>query len=52
MRRAGLGDQFAVRDGLVLLVGRLVYEKGFHLACDALAPVIKHSGNVRFVAHD
>jgi glycogen(starch) synthase len=26
---------------LVLLVGRLVYEKGFHLALDALAPVIR-----------
>jgi glycogen(starch) synthase len=25
---------------LVLMVGRLVYEKGFHLALDALAPVI------------
>ena len=34
---------------LVLLVGRLVYEKGFHLALDALAPVIKQRGNVRFV---
>jgi glycogen(starch) synthase len=34
---------------LVLLVGRLVYEKGFHLALDALAPVIKTMGNVRFV---
>jgi glycogen(starch) synthase len=34
---------------LVLLVGRLVYEKGFHLALDALAPVIKRLGNVRFV---
>ena len=34
---------------LVLLVGRLVYEKGFHLALDALAPVIKRSGDVRFV---
>jgi glycogen synthase len=34
---------------LVLLVGRLVYEKGFHLALDALAPVIKKLGNVRFV---
>src|SRR6201996_5143954 len=34
---------------LVLLVGRLVYEKGFHLALDALAPVIKRMGNVRFV---
>ncbi len=34
---------------LVLLVGRLVYEKGFHLALDALAPVIRSLGNVRFV---
>jgi glycogen synthase len=49
-------DLAALRDGyaapgerLVLLVGRLVYEKGFHLALDALAPVIKRLGNVRFV---
>jgi glycogen(starch) synthase len=34
---------------LVLLVGRLVHEKGFHLALDALAAVIKRAGNVRFV---
>ena len=34
---------------LVLLVGRLVYEKGFHLALDALAPLVKRSGGVRFV---
>jgi glycogen(starch) synthase len=34
---------------LVLLVGRLVYEKGFHLALDALAPVIERLGGVRFV---
>jgi glycogen(starch) synthase len=34
---------------LVLLVGRLVYEKGFHLALDALAPIVKRLGNVRFV---
>ena len=33
----------------MLLVGRLVYEKGFHLALDALAPVIRRRGNVRFV---
>jgi glycogen synthase len=39
----------APHDRLVLLVGRLVYEKGFHLALDALAPVIKRLGNVRFV---
>jgi glycogen(starch) synthase len=36
-------------DRLVLLVGRLVYEKGFHLALDALAPVIRELGDVRFV---
>jgi glycogen(starch) synthase len=34
---------------LVLLVGRLVYEKGFHLALDALAPLVRRLGNVRFV---
>lgn len=34
---------------LVLLVGRLVYEKGFHLALDALASVIDTFGDVRFV---
>jgi glycogen(starch) synthase len=33
----------------VLLVGRLVYEKGFHLALDALARVVKRQGNVRFL---
>jgi glycogen synthase len=34
---------------LVLLVGRLAYEKGFHLALDALAAVIRRFGDVRFV---
>ena len=34
---------------LVLLVGRLVYEKGFPLALDALAPVIRARRDVRFV---
>jgi glycogen synthase len=34
---------------LVLLVGRLVYEKGFHLALDALAPVVRRLRDVRFV---
>jgi glycogen synthase len=34
---------------LVLLVGRLVYEKGFHLALDALAGPVKRFGDVRFV---
>jgi glycogen(starch) synthase len=34
---------------LVLLVGRLVYEKGFHLALDALAGAVKRFGDVRYV---
>jgi glycogen(starch) synthase len=34
---------------LVLLVGRLVYEKGFQLALDALPGVIEKVGNVRFL---
>ena len=34
---------------LVLLVGRLVYEKGFQLALDALPGVIEQVGNVRFL---
>ena len=34
---------------LVLLVGRLVYEKGFHLALDALAPIVSRRGGLRFV---
>ena len=34
---------------LVLLVGRLVYEKGFHLALDALPGVIERVGGVRFL---
>src|SRR3954452_15361219 len=34
---------------LVLLVGRLVYEKGFHLALDALPGLIKRVGKVRFL---
>ena len=46
----GLRAKYARPDErLVLLVGRLVYEKGFHLALDALAPVVKRLGNVRFV---
>ncbi len=46
----GLRARFARPDErLVLLVGRLVYEKGFHLALDALAPVVKRLGDVRFV---
>ena len=34
---------------LVLLVGRLVYEKGFHLALDALPGLIRRVGGVRFL---
>ena len=34
---------------LILLVGRLVYEKGFHLALDALPGLISRLGNVRFL---
>jgi len=34
---------------LVLLVGRLVYEKGFQLALDALPDVIERVGHVRFL---
>ena len=41
---------FAAPDELlVLLVGRLVYEKGFQLALDALPQVIRRSGRVRFL---
>ena len=39
----------APSERLVLLVGRLVYEKGFHLALDALAPLVRRLGDVRFV---
>jgi glycogen(starch) synthase len=46
----GLRAHYAAPDQrLVLLVGRLVYEKGFHLALDALAPVIRKRLGVRFV---
>ena len=34
---------------LILLVGRLVYEKGFHLALDALPGLIERLGKVRFL---
>jgi glycogen(starch) synthase len=36
-------------DKLVLLVGRLVYEKGFQLALEALPGLIEQLGNVRFL---
>ena len=48
MRR--LRAQFAAPDEkLVLLVGRLVYEKGFQLALEAMPRVIERLGNVRFL---
>jgi glycogen synthase len=34
---------------LVLLVGRLVYEKGFQIALEALPPLIERIGDVRFL---
>src|SRR2546423_2845239 len=37
------------RERLVLLVGRLVYEKGFQLALEALPGLIERVGNVRFI---
>jgi glycogen(starch) synthase len=39
----------APEEKLVLLVGRLVYEKGFHLALDALPGLIRRVGRVRFL---
>ncbi len=39
----------APHEKLVLLVGRLVYEKGFQLALDALPGVIGEVGDVRFL---
>jgi glycogen(starch) synthase len=45
-----LRAQFAEpQEKLVLLVGRLVYEKGFQLALDALPGVIERVGDVRFL---
>ncbi|MBV9917725.1 MAG: glycosyltransferase family 4 protein [Solirubrobacterales bacterium] len=45
-----LRARYAARDQLlVLLVGRLVYEKGFHLALDALAPLVRRRRDVRYV---
>jgi glycogen(starch) synthase len=45
LRRSFAGDD----ERLVLLVGRLVYEKGFQLALDALPGLIERVGNVRFI---
>ena len=39
----------APHERLVLLVGRLVYEKGFQLALEALPPLIERVGDVRFL---
>ncbi len=47
---ATLRANFAAPDQrLVLLVGRLVYEKGFQLALEALVPIIEELGDVRFL---
>jgi glycogen(starch) synthase len=47
---ARLRGEFAEpHEKLVLLVGRLVYEKGFQLALDALPGVIEQVGDVRFL---
>jgi glycogen(starch) synthase len=43
------GEFAKPEEKLVLLVGRLVYEKGFQLALDALPGVIERVGNVRFL---
>jgi glycogen(starch) synthase len=39
----------APHEQLVLLVGRLVYEKGFQLALDALPGLVERLGDVRFL---
>ena len=45
-----LRARFAAPDEkLVLLVGRLVYEKGFQLALEAMPGLIRRLGNVRFL---
>jgi glycogen synthase len=45
-----LRGRFAAPDErLVLLVGRLVYEKGFQLALEALPGLIRRVGNIRFL---
>ncbi|HUA10917.1 MAG TPA: glycosyltransferase family 4 protein [Solirubrobacteraceae bacterium] len=47
---AELRQSFAApEEKLVLLVGRLVYEKGFQLALDALPEVIEKVGGVRYL---
>jgi glycogen synthase len=45
-----LRGRFAAPDErLVLLVGRLVFEKGFHFALEALPRLVERLGNVRFI---
>ena len=45
-----LRAQFAAPDErLILLIGRLVYEKGFQLALEALPGLIERLGNVRYL---
>jgi glycogen(starch) synthase len=44
--RAGFAQP---HEKLVLLVGRLVYEKGFQIALEALPPLIERVGDVRFL---
>jgi glycogen(starch) synthase len=45
-----LRAQFAAPDErLILLVGRLVYEKGFQLALEAMPGLVERLGNVRFL---
>jgi glycogen(starch) synthase len=47
---AALRERFAgPGEKLVLLVGRLVYEKGFQLALEALAPIVGRLPGVRFL---
>jgi glycogen(starch) synthase len=47
---AALRERFAAPDErLVLLIGRLVYEKGFQVALDALPTLIERVGDVRFL---
>ena len=43
------GEFAAPQERLVLFVGRLVYEKGFQLALDALPGVLQQVPNVRFL---
>jgi glycogen(starch) synthase len=48
--RASLRARFAEpHEKLVLLIGRLVYEKGFQIALEAMPRVIEDVGNVRFL---